>query len=223
MLLKWQKQTTESIIIDDTAVIFESQGLIFGWGNWGLIWKQPVALLTARNQQRKRFLLLNNFALILLGFCRITIAFLALFFVNPKPKRDKMSKFTETMGPEMAKNHEQSRETLEKFFNAIQPEAVFSKPVQITDQTIVTATEVKVALSFGTGFGGGDGSDGSGGGGGSGLWGYASARPVSTISIGKDGVSVKPIIDITKIALAACVTVSGSLIFLYKVFNVKKS
>lgn len=134
-----------------------------------------------------------------------------------------MSKFTETMGPEIAKNHDQSRETLEKFFNAIQPEAVFSKPVQVTDQTIVTATEVKVAISFGSGFGGGDGKDGSGGGSGSGIWGYASARPVSTISVGKDGVSVKPIIDITKIALAACFTVSGSFILLYKIFRVRKS
>jgi uncharacterized spore protein YtfJ len=95
--------------------------------------------------------------------------------------------------------------------------------VQVTDQTIVTATEVNVAISFGSGFGGGDGKDGIGGGGGSGIWGYASARPVSTISVGKDGVSVKPIIDITKIALAACFTVSGIFIFLYKTFRVKKS
>ena len=50
-------------------------------------------------------------------------------------------------------------------------------------------------------------SDGGGGGGGGG--GYSSARPVAIITIGPNGVQVKPIIDPTKIAIALFTTLAS--------------
>jgi uncharacterized spore protein YtfJ len=89
---------------------------------------------------------------------------------------------------------------------------VFSPPVVSGEYTIITASEV----TAGGGFGFGEGSAPSpesaemnangqptnvagGGGGGGGSMG----RPVAAIVIGPDGVRVQPIVDATKIALAA--------------------
>jgi hypothetical protein len=101
---------------------------------------------------------------------------------------------------------------LDKVFAAAQPGLVFSAPVVAGAYTIITASEVMAGGGFGVG-GGSDQSPtdntttagGHGGGGGGG----ASARPVAAIVIGPDGVKVKPIFDITKVALAG-ITAGGA-------------
>lgn len=102
---------------------------------------------------------------------------------------------------------------LDKVFAAAQPGLVFSAPLVAGAYTIITASEVMAGGGFGIG-GGTDQSltnntttaGGHGGGGGGG----ASARPVAAIVIGPEGVKVKPIFDITKVALAS-ITAWGAI------------
>jgi len=115
-------------------------------------------------------------------------------------------------------------------FDVAQPGAVFSEPVTAEGHTIITASEVSVGMGFGYGMGGGtsprragakmasegetqdeEDSDGIGGGGGGG--GASGGRPVAVISIGKEGVQVEPVVDVTKIALAFFTTL-GSMFFM---------
>jgi uncharacterized spore protein YtfJ len=119
----------------------------------------------------------------------------------------------------VAKNNESDKmrelgETVfEKIYAAAQPGAVFSPPVVSGAYTVITASEVAAGGGFGFGSGSGptQGSEetpASGeasrvGGGGGGGGGGSSGRPVAAIVIGPDGVKIQPIVDATKVALAA--------------------
>jgi uncharacterized spore protein YtfJ len=119
----------------------------------------------------------------------------------------------------------QSLEVMKRLMDAAKPEAVFSKPVIVGDQQVITASEINVGMGFGFGLGSGprlltnlesesesfneETGLGSGGGGGGG----AGARPVAVITIDGDQVSVQPILDMTKIALAF-LTMLGSIFLL---------
>jgi uncharacterized spore protein YtfJ len=105
-------------------------------------------------------------------------------------------------------------ELMERLYEAAQPAAVFSQPLQAGEYTVITAAEVGIGLGYGYGGGGGRGPAGdernteeateqgygigAGGAGGGGAW----SRPVAAIEIGPHGVRVEPIVDPTKIALA---------------------
>lgn len=82
--------------------------------------------------------------------------------------------------------------------------AVFSPAERIGDKLVITAAEVKRAggFGFGAGLGTDDPSERGAGGGGAGGGGQSDARPVAVITVGPDGVSVKPVLDYTKIGLA---------------------
>lgn len=114
-----------------------------------------------------------------------------------------------------------ANELMGRLFSASRPSAVYGEPVTQGEYTVITASEVSVGLGYGYGGGGGTGSPeaqeeegeaessmgfGTGGGGGGG----AAARPVAVIEIGPHGVRVEPIVDPTKIALAA-LTALGSM------------
>jgi uncharacterized spore protein YtfJ len=115
------------------------------------------------------------------------------------------------------KGNEQLRPVLERIFAAAQPGAVFSEPVVSGNYTIITASEVTSGGGFGSGVGFGPATpsakqqpgeevsqseQANSGGGGIGGGGGSSGRPVAIIIIGPDGVTVKPVFDLTKIALA---------------------
>ncbi|MDQ3811084.1 MAG: hypothetical protein M3336_12415 [Chloroflexota bacterium] len=97
---------------------------------------------------------------------------------------------------------------MDRAYAAAQPGAVFGSPVEANGYTVITASEVAAGGGFGVGSGtaprpegaaeasGGGGSGGGGGGG-------SMARPVAVIVIGPDGVKVKPVLDVGKLALAA--------------------
>jgi uncharacterized spore protein YtfJ len=114
----------------------------------------------------------------------------------------------------------QASKMLEKIFAAAQPGAVFGQPVQSGSYTLITAAEVTSGGGFGAGMGRGPapkpdagqprpteavptpaeqpiGGGGYGGGGG------AMGRPVAIVAIGPDGVTVRPVVDVTKLTLAA--------------------
>ncbi len=96
--------------------------------------------------------------------------------------------------------------TMEKFLDTANVKAVFAKPIQQGDTTIITCSEVMAVLGFGVGEGsGGDatnGGHGSGGGGG----GRTFARPVAAIIASPAGVTIQPIMDPTKLWIAALTT-----------------
>jgi len=117
------------------------------------------------------------------------------------------------------KAREQAATMLETIFAAAQPGAVYGQPVGADGYTVITAAEVTSGGGFGMGMGLGPPSrpDGraappaeapqpetrhTGGAGGLGGGGGAMGRPVAIITIGPDGVKVKPVVDVTKVALA---------------------
>ena len=112
-------------------------------------------------------------------------------------------------------------ETLDRLSKAARPEAVFAKPQTIGERTLITTSEVFLGLGMGMGVGYGSGGQaeseaeaeepaaegtpekGFGGGGGGGGGGGANARPVAVIVVEPDEVRVEPIVDVTKIGIAA--------------------
>jgi len=120
--------------------------------------------------------------------------------------------------------NEQSREMLEHLLAAAQPGAVYSQPVAHGEYTVITASEVADGGGFGMGFGAPSATrpgevaqeQQSNGGGGSGGGGGSSGRPVAVIVIGPAGVEVKPVLDVTKIGLAALTTWGAMLVTLRK-------
>lgn len=92
---------------------------------------------------------------------------------------------------------------------------VFGEPVEQGNTTVIPCAEVFLGMGMGVGSGGGGGREdednkerGGGGGGGGGSRG----RPVAAIIITPDNVRVEPIVDVTKVALAA-ITTGGFIIF----------
>lgn len=135
------------------------------------------------------------------------------------------------------KSQEQAAEVMEKLLAVAQPGMVYSEPINAEGRTVITASEVSVGMGFGFGSGIGPGTkpvegetvseneprdrgDRAGGGGGGG--GVSSGRPVAVISIGPEGVRVKPVIDSTKIALALFTTLGAMLIMLGKMGKVRQ-
>jgi len=97
--------------------------------------------------------------------------------------------------------------TMDKFLSTANVNAVYAAPVREGNTTIITCAEVVSALGFGVGEGGGqdkEGSKGMGSGGGGG--GRTFARPVAAIIATPEGVTIKPIVDTTKIGIAVLTT-----------------
>ena len=127
---------------------------------------------------------------------------------------------------------EQGPKMLAKIFAAAQPGAVCGQPVVAGVHTLITAAEVTSVGGFGVGLGSGPAGmpdattppaapavaeadlgapRPSGGGAGFGGGGGAMGRPVAVITIGPDGVTVKPVVDVTKFGLAALTSVAALL------------
>ena len=107
------------------------------------------------------------------------------------------------------------QQTMDKFLAAANVEAVYGEPLVQEDVAIIPTAEVLSVAGFGVGSGYGTDqvtgetqvSGGSGGGGG----GKVLSRPVAIIVSSADGVYIEPIVDVTKIALAA-LTAAGFMI-----------
>jgi uncharacterized spore protein YtfJ len=123
------------------------------------------------------------------------------------------------------KGQERSFELMEKLLAVAQPGSVFSQPVQSGNYTVITASELVAGIGFGYGVGGGGApstakpesgdesrspaGEGSGGGGGGGGGGMSTGRPVAVVTLGPEGVQVKPVVDVTKLGLAALTTLGA--------------
>ena len=123
--------------------------------------------------------------------------------------------------------------TLAQFLDTANVNRVYGAPIRRGDVTIIPTAEVLVVLGFGAGAGSGtspeqegDGtgvSGGSGGGGGGGGGGRTLSRPAAVIIISPDGVRVEPVVDTTKVALAAITAGGFMLATLLGFFSPKKA
>jgi uncharacterized spore protein YtfJ len=99
--------------------------------------------------------------------------------------------------------------SFDKFLTAANVEAVYGPPVEQGENLVIPAAEILSVAGFGLGSGTqgaaeAENADSSGVGGGGG--GRVFARPVAVIIMSPAGVRVEPIVDVTKIALAAFTT-----------------
>jgi uncharacterized spore protein YtfJ len=106
------------------------------------------------------------------------------------------------------------QETLDKFLDSASVYAVYGEPIEHGDTAIIPTAEVLNFMGFGFGSGAGpkdeEGeSSGSGSGGGGG--GRVLSRPVAVIVASPEGVRVEPVVDVTKVALAA-LTAAGFML-----------
>jgi uncharacterized spore protein YtfJ len=122
-------------------------------------------------------------------------------------------------------------QALDRLLSSADSSKVFGQPVTSGQVTVITACEVASGGGFGSGMGfglpssrraevsekvddsggtssAGPASEGAGGGGGGG--GGSMGRPVAAIVITPDGVEVKPVLDVTKVALTA-LTACGAM------------
>jgi len=109
---------------------------------------------------------------------------------------------------------------LARLFAAAQPGSVFAEPLEAGGYTVITASEVMSAGGFGSGQGSGRGArleaapNAAGEGAGAGGGGYSSGRPVAAIVIGPEGVTIRPILDTTKLLIAGISAWASVAVFL---------
>jgi uncharacterized spore protein YtfJ len=118
---------------------------------------------------------------------------------------------------------------VDRVFDAARPDNVFAAPVTVDGRTIIGAAEVLLAMGVG---GGGGGSrptaeparpvEGEAFGVGAGGGGAAQARPVAVIIIEPNGVRVEPVVDVTKIGLAALTVVGSALLMFGRMWNLSR-
>lgn len=113
--------------------------------------------------------------------------------------------------------------TLNQFISTADVDAVYGKPIKSGDMLIIPTAEVFCGMGFGFGSGGFEGekpqeedadkpgeekepSSGAGYGSGGGGGGYTFSRPVALVIATPEGVRVEPVLDRTKILLAALTT-----------------
>ncbi|HET9918890.1 MAG TPA: hypothetical protein VFQ30_03540 [Ktedonobacteraceae bacterium] len=127
---------------------------------------------------------------------------------------------------------QQLTRSMEKIFSAAHASSVFSEPVTNGGYTVITACEVAAGGGFGSGQGNGTGPEQvgegsqsqltSGGGGGIGGGGFSRGRPIAAIIVGPEGVTIRPILDLTRIALAGIGLWSSVLVLFRKAASRKR-
>ena len=91
-------------------------------------------------------------------------------------------------------------------------DSVFGRPIERDGATIIPCSEIMVGFGMGNGTGPLDAQgnltgQGSGGGGGS------QGRPIAVVVMTKEGVRIEPVLDLTKVALAAFTTGAFMLVW----------
>jgi uncharacterized spore protein YtfJ len=127
---------------------------------------------------------------------------------------EERSQQTDKLAAEAGSSLAVVEKTYTRFLKTSGVNQVYGKPVEKDDIVIIPAAEVMSGIGFGVGHGYGVGDDeeggasGMGGGEGGGGGGRTFSRPVAVVVASQDGVRVEPIVDPTKILLAA-ITAGG--------------
>ena len=113
--------------------------------------------------------------------------------------------------PDMDRMNAVVQETLAKLVDAADVTKVYGRPIKQGEVAVITASENLTFLGFGVGAGGAgesgeNGEAGMGGGGGGG--GRTLSRPVAIIVVTPEGAYIEPVMDTTKVAMAA-ITAAG--------------
>jgi len=134
------------------------------------------------------------------------------------------------------------QDTLGEFLQVGSVKAVYGEPIKEGETVIIPSAEVLAVMGFGVGSGYGKGRPegmeekeveeetdteveftGEGGGGGGGGGGRILSRPAAVVIVSPEGVRVEPVVDLTKIALAA-LTASGFILgMLFRMMNPKRA
>lgn len=133
------------------------------------------------------------------------------------------AKNTEARGEEseVDRSFQLIQDTLGAMHYAADVRRVYAEPVEHGETLVIPAAEIVTLVGMGSGAGTGSRVDpesgrrvegGSGGGGGGG--GKSFARPVAVVVASPQGVRVEPVIDLTKIGLAA-LTAAGFMLAAY--------
>jgi uncharacterized spore protein YtfJ len=94
-----------------------------------------------------------------------------------------------------------------RFSDVARADAVVGQAHSVGQHTVVPLAAISLQGGFGMGFGGGGGTDpaqksqGSGSGGGAGGGGRGASRVIAVADISEDGVVIKPVLDMTMLAL----------------------
>lgn len=122
--------------------------------------------------------------------------------------------------PQQAAPQRSIEQAMDRLLDVASAGAVFGQPITQGDTTVIPCSEV--AAGMGLGSGNGYGPDNQGrqtGGGGAGGGGGARGRPVAAIVITPQGVSVQPVLDVTRLALAGMVTGGFALAWLIRLMR----
>lgn len=101
------------------------------------------------------------------------------------------------------------REGLDSLMGPASPSMVFSEPQVIGDDLVFTASSWERGGGFGLGAGTGGDPTGGGTGGGGGAGGGSQGRPVAVIRVGPGGIEVRPVLDLTKLAVTVLLAFIG--------------
>ena len=107
-------------------------------------------------------------------------------------------------------------QVLSQLVNNASVDTVFGRPIERDGATIIPCSEFMLGFGMGTGSGPIDergNSMGQGGGGGS------QGRPIAVVVMTKDGVRVEPVLDLTKVTLAAFTTGAFMLFWFGRLFG----
>lgn len=97
------------------------------------------------------------------------------------------------------------QQVLSQLVSSANVDTVFGRPIERDGATVIPCSEIAVGFGMGSGTGpvderGNPTGAGSGGGGGS------QGRPIAVIVMTKEGVRIEPVLDLTKVVLAAFTT-----------------
>jgi uncharacterized spore protein YtfJ len=112
------------------------------------------------------------------------------------------------------------QQTMSQFLDTANVSVVYGKPVKNGETQIIPSAEVLTVMGFGAGYGSGtnveNGEQNGGSGGGGGGGGRVLSRPVAVVIASPSGVTIEPVVDVTKIALAALTAAGFMMGMLFK-------
>ncbi len=122
----------------------------------------------------------------------------------------------ETVSDEALSSLDVIQSTFDQFLSTANVNAVYAKPVRQGDTMVITAAEVFSGFGFGIGEGSGMQGEQKGGASGGGGGGQTFSRPVAVVVCTPNGVSIQPIMDRTKLWMAALTAAGFMLVTLSK-------
>lgn len=114
-----------------------------------------------------------------------------------------------------------TEQVLSRMVTTARVDTIFGQPIERGDATVIPCSEIVVGVGMGSGSG--PSEEGKQTGGGSGGGGGVRGRPVAAIVISREGVRVEPILDMTRVVLAAFTTGAFILFWIGQLARMRRS